>query len=198
VGQLDKPEQTWRSDGTPTRSGNKPDIQPGPADNFVTAGPAWSNVSNAPFRSHKDTNHEGGIAAPCIAWWPGTVPQTGKITHELAHIADIMATCLDVASISYPAQFDGRSVLPLAGKSLLPVLQGGRREGHASLCWATSGCGAVRAGKWKLVAAKNGPWELYDMEIDRTELNDLAAAQPERVKAMAGVFNQWRKSSQGE
>jgi arylsulfatase A-like enzyme len=74
VGQLDKPGQTWRADGKRTRVGNKPDIMPGPGDTFVTAGPAWSNVSNSPFRQHKQSNHEGGISSPLVAWWPGVVP----------------------------------------------------------------------------------------------------------------------------
>lgn len=192
VGPLDKPGQTWRVDGTLTKVGNKPSIQPGPADTFVTAGPPWSNVSNSPFRRHKQSNHEGGIATPLIAWWPRTIRPAGGVTPELVHITDLTATCLDVAGVEYPSQFETRTVQPSAGKSLLPVLKGGPREGHPSLCWATSGSRAVRIGAWKLVSAKNGPWELYDLETDRTELNDLAKQHPQRVQAMAKVFEEWR------
>jgi arylsulfatase A-like enzyme len=198
VGALDKPGQTWRTDGTPTRVGSKPDIQPGPADNFVTAGPAWANVSNTPFRQHKNTNHEGGIASPLIIWWPGVVTRTNSITAELSHITDITATCLDVAGVAYPAQFAGRTVQPLAGRSLLPVLKGGQREGHASLCWATSGARAVRIGSMKLVSLKSGPWELYDLATDRTELNDLASQQPQRVQTMAKVFEEWQRTGEAK
>lgn len=192
AGPLDKPNQTWRSDGTLTRVGNRPSIWPGPADTFVTGGPAWANVSNAPFRRHKQSNHEGGIATPLIAWWPEVIRRPGAITHELAHITDIPATCLDVAGIAYPAEFGGRQVQPLAGKSLAPVLRGGKREGHRSLCWATSGCRAVRMGPWKLVSSKGGAWELYNMDTDRTELDDLAKLHPDRVQAMAKAFEEWR------
>lgn len=192
VGALDRPEATWRVDGTPTQVGNRPTIWPGSADTFVTAGPAWANVSNAPFREHKQTNFEGGIATPCIAWWPDRIGQPGSITAELAHITDVMATCLDVTGVAYPDAYEGRSVLPIAGKSLVPVLQGGQRPGWPSLCWATSGCRAVRVGDWKLVARKDGPWELYDLQSDRTELQDLASQQPDRVQAMAKVFDEWQ------
>jgi arylsulfatase len=192
VGQVDKPGRTWRSDGTPTRVGNRPDIQPGPGDNFVTAGPAWSNVSNTPFRQHKNCNHEGGIAAPLVAWWPGVVRSAGSISPELSHITDVTATCLDAAGVEYPSRFGDRRVTPIAGRSLLPVLKGDGREGHPLLAWSTSGSRAIRVGDWKLVSLPNHPWELYDLSRDRTELNNLASQHPERVGDMARQFDEWR------
>ena len=189
--QLDKPGKSWRVDGTPTRVGNQPDIWPGPAENFVTAGPAWANVSNTPFRQHKQSNFEGGIASPLIAWWPDVVKQPGAISSELSHITDVMATCLDAAGIAYPTEFNYRRVQPLAGRNLAPVLRGDRLTGHEQLFWATSGSRSVREGKWKLVAAPNGDWELYDLESDRTELNNLAGREPARVMAMSDAFKRW-------
>ena len=192
VGALDTPKQTWRSDGTRTNVGNKPSIQPGPAENFVTAGPAWSCLSNSPWRDHKSCNYEGGIAAPLIVWWPGVISRPGSVSHELAHITDVTATCLDVAGVTYPARFADREVLPLAGRSLEPVLRGGQRPGHAVLCWNTSGARAVRMGPWKLVAARGGAWELYDLSVDRAETNNLAGQHPQRVQEMAQAYEQWR------
>jgi arylsulfatase len=192
VERVDSPGRTWRSDGTRTNVGNLPSIQPGPADNFVTAGPAWANVANTPFRQHKNTNHEGGISAPLIAWWPGVIPNPGSVSPALSHIADIMATCLDVAHEACPATFGGRTITPPAGESLLPVLKGGKAADRGAICWSTSGSRAVRTGNWKLVALPNKPWELYDFSKDRTELHDLARQQPERVKAMAEIFAAWQ------
>ena len=198
VGQLDKPGRTWRSDGTPTRVGNQPGIRPGPGENFVTAGPAWSNVSNTPFRQHKNTNYEGGIASPLVAWWPGVITAAGSIQGELSHITDVTATCLDVGGAAYPARFGDRRVTPLAGRSLLSVLKGGQREGHPLLAWATSGSRAVRVGSWKLVSLPGKPWELYDLSRDRTELNNLAQEQPERVDEMAKLFDRWHANRPGQ
>lgn len=192
--KLDSADRTWRVDGTRTRVGNTPGNQPGPADNFVTAGPPWANVANTPFRRHKQSNFEGGIASPLIARWPGVVAKPGAVCPELSHITDVMATCLDVAGAPYPPRFESRTVLPLAGRSLAPILKGGQRAGHESLCWATSGCRAVRVGQWKLVSGKGSPWELYDLAADRTELNDLAREQPGRVEAMGKIFDQWRRT----
>ena len=63
------------------------------------------------------------------------------------------------------------------------------------LCWATSGSRAVREGDWKLVAAKNGPWERYDLSSDRTDLRDLAGEHPERVQRLEAVFRKWEQSA---
>ena len=157
----------------------------------MTGGPPWANVSNTPFRQHKATNFEGGIATPLIAWWPGVIQRTGTITHEVGHITDITATCLNVAGVAYPSEFNGRSVLPMEGKSLLPVLKGGQRDGHKTLCWATGGSRAIRAGQWKLVAGKNGPWELFDLATDRAESQNLAEKSPDIVKDLTAKWQQW-------
>jgi arylsulfatase len=192
VGQLDKPGRTWRVDGTPTRVGNDPSIPPGGPDTFVTAGPPWSNLSNAPFRRHKQSNHEGGIATPCIAWWPALISPGGTITHQPGHITDLMATCLEVAGVTYPDRFHDRRVLPPAGQSLLPIFRGETWPQPRTLAWATSGNRAIRVGSWKLVSSKGAAWELYDLATDRTELHDLASQHPDRVAAMAAAFARWR------
>ncbi len=192
VGPLDKPGQTWRADGVRTRVGNKPDILPGPGDTFVTAGPAWSSTANTPFRDHKQSAYEGGIASPLIVWGADLVTHPGSVSAELSHITDLSATILEVAGQSWPAEFEGRRLLPAAGRSLLPVLRGGRRAGHETLCWAVSGSKAVRQGDWKLVAKAGGPWELYDLSRDRAEQVNLAAAQPQRVAALTEVFEAWQ------
>ena len=64
-----------------------------------------------------------------------------------------------------------------------------RRYRHDAICWEHMGNRAIRVGKWKLVAkGALGSWELYDMDVDRTELNDLAAKEPERVKKMSAMW----------
>lgn len=193
AGKLDQPGKPWRSDGTPTRAGNDPDILPGPADTFVTAGPAWASLSNTPFREHKRFAHEGGIASPLIARWPGKIAAAGSVSHELAHLTDLTATLLDAAGVAYPDSRPGRNLAPAAGRSLLPLWREGSREGHESLCWEVSGHRAVREGSWKLVSFKGKPWELHDLSRDPTELDDLAAAEPGRVARLAAIFEEWWK-----
>lgn len=79
----------------------------------------------------------------------------------------------------------------MEGVSLLPAFAGKPLERNEPLFWEHESNRAVRDGKWKLVAKEDQPWELYDMEKDRTEMNNLAAAEPGRVKAMAAQWDAW-------
>jgi arylsulfatase len=75
------------------------------------------------------------------------------------------------------------------GESLLPLIAGtGDFRREQPLFWEHEGHRAVRDGQWKLVAEENKPWELYDMSVDRGEMNDLAAHHPDRVKQMAAAW----------
>ena len=73
----------------------------------------------------------------------------------------------------------------------------GRAEGKPiqrdALYWEHEGNRAVRVGKWKLVSRHPGGWELYDLDADRTELNNLAAQEPERVREMTALWDAWAK-----
>ncbi len=189
---LDRKGRPWRLDGTPTRVGNKPTITPGQADTFVTYGPPWANVSNTPFRLYKGTSHEGGIATPLIVHWPAGLKRQGEIERQPGHLIDIMATCVDVAGATYPTEVEGRPITPMEGRSLVPAFEGKPIQRDA-LYWEHKGNRAVRVGKWKLVSRRPGGWELYDLDADRTELNNLAAQEPERVRRMTALWDAWAK-----
>ncbi|UCG57300.1 MAG: arylsulfatase [Phycisphaerales bacterium] len=167
-----------------------PDIPPGPVEGYRALGPAWANASNTPYRKYKSTDYEGGACTPFIAYWPGFV-KPGTITDQVGHIIDVLPTFMEIAGASYPRQLDGRKLRPVAGKSLLSVFQGKQRRGHGVLYWQFGKAKAVRIGKWKLVRYGEADWELYDLQKDRTELNDLAARHPRRVREMAAMWEDW-------
>jgi arylsulfatase len=184
----------WRKDGVPIRPGSGPNNPPGPHDTFAAYGLAWANVSNTPLRGTKLTGYEGGICTPLVARWPTVIRQRGEFTDQVGHVIDIMATCLDVAGVEYPTEFQGRKPLPIEGKSLLPILQGRQRNGHDVLCWSVPQHHAIRMGQWKAVRPKRGgSWQLFDLEADGTETVDLAESQPDRTKELAAQFETWRK-----
>ena len=166
----------------------------GTVDSYHSYGLSWSNASNTPFRKHKSWVHEGGISTPFIAHWPNGVSAKGGITHQTGHIIDIMATCCDVARVSYPDAYAGRAITPKEGLSLKPVFEGKERKPHDLLFWEHFGNRAVRCGKWKLVedSKKSGiGWELYDMENDRTELNNLVDEKPEKAAELLAAYTKW-------
>lgn len=186
----------WRLDRVPVRPGSGPDNLPGPADTFAAYGLPWANVSNTPWRSTKLTAHEGGIRTPLIARWPAVIQQGGRMTDQVGHVVDIMATCLDVAKAPYPTAFQGRRPRPLDGKSLVPIFRGEQRSGHEALYWNAPLNQAIRVGPWKLVNAGRGkPWELYHLDSDGTETHDLKDRHPERARDMAARWNDWAKRS---
>jgi arylsulfatase len=169
----------------------KPGVPAGDKDSFLSYGLPWANASNTPFRLYKHWVHEGGISTPLIAHWPSVITKGGGITPQVGHVIDLMATCADVAGAEYPASFHEKPIIPLEGKSLLPIFRGRQREGHHAIFWEHEGNRAVRQGKWKLVSRYPGKWELYDIEADRTELHDLAADHPDKVRELVGLYEGW-------
>jgi arylsulfatase len=164
---------------------------PGPEETFIAYGEGWANVSNTPFRLYKHFVHEGGISTPLIAHWPRGIARRGELEPQPGHLIDIMATCVDLGGGAYPKVRDGRAVQPMEGRSLRPAFTGKTIEREA-LFWEHESNRALRVGDWKLVAkGADGPWELYDIRRDRTELHDLAGAQPERVREMVATWDRW-------
>ena len=154
---------------------------------FESYGRPWANVSNVPFREYKSWVHEGGIATPLIAHWPAGIAAAGEFRDRVGHLIDLMPTCIELAGAHYPTD-PKEGVFPLEGESLAASFARDRPR-PAPVFWEHEGNRAVRLGQWKLVAkGLDGRWELYDMEADRTERNDLSAAHPERVEEMTAAW----------
>lgn len=182
-------------DGRPVRTG--PDVLAGPADSYLSYGENWANVSNTPFRMYKHWVHEGGISTPLIVHWPAGVA-TGlknKFVWEPSHLIDIMATVIDAGETTYPSTFNGNKIAPLAGVSLLPLVQEKPFKRGEPIFWEHESNRAVRDGRWKIVTKGPGPWELYDIEADRAEMNNLADRHPEMVKKMADQWQRWAEQN---
>ena len=184
-----QPHQT--RDGRPVRKG--PGVMPGGADTFVAYGENWANVSNTPFREYKHWVHEAGISPPLIVHWPAGIPsrRNGKLETQPGHLIDIMATCVALSGANYPKELHGEKIKPLQGVSLLPALEGKDLKRPEPIFWEHESNRAIREGNWKLVAKADQAWELYDMEQDRTEMHNLAAANPAKVKALAAKWDAW-------
>jgi arylsulfatase len=168
--------------------GHDPQAAPGSAASYLCLGPGFSSAGNTPHRRHKTWVHEGGISSPLIAHWPKGITAKNELRHTPAHLIDIVPTVLDLAAITKPTEWQGQPIPAAPGKSLVPALAKDETIARDSLWWLHEGNRAVRVGDWKLVAAKDDPWELYDLKTDRAEQHNLAAKQPDKVKELAQVW----------
>ncbi|MCE5279743.1 MAG: arylsulfatase [Planctomycetaceae bacterium] len=165
---------------------------PGGPRSTVFQGQSWATLSNTPLRRYKHFNHEGGIATPLIAHWPAGI-RTPGLRHQVGHVIDIMPTCADVGGAAYPAKFNGQAILPMEGRSLTPAFDNKPVQREA-LFWEHEGNAAVRTGDMKLVRlGHKGPWELYDLKADRTELHNLAAEKPALAATLAAQWDAWAR-----
>lgn len=164
--------------------------QPG---TYHSYGSGWANASNTPWRFYKHYAHEGGISTPFVAHWPAGIRRRGAVEHQPAHLVDVMATCVEASGARYPKEWRGQPVLPMEGAPLAPAFAG-RPMPTRTLAWEHEGSRAIRSGNWKLTAlGPQGKWELYDIDRDRIEMNDLAEKYPDKVRDMAVQWDAWAR-----
>jgi len=170
----------------------------GDPGSYVGYGPMWAQVSMTPFGQYKGWLAEGGIRNALIVSGPAVKRPKGGINGGLMHVADIMPTLLEIAGASYPKTRDGHDLPPLIGKSWSPLLAGQAdavRTEQDYLAWELFGNRAVRQGEWKLrwqfkPYGKDG-WELFNVPKDPAEREDVAAQNPDKVKALMALWDNY-------
>ncbi|MCL6282301.1 arylsulfatase [Ruegeria sp. 2012CJ41-6] len=177
-------------DGRKIEMGNRPDVMPGDAQTYQSYDKPWANVSNAPFRLFKHYVHEGGISTPLIAHWPkGFGSQSPR--HAPCHVIDILPTILEVTGAPYLSELGGQALQRLQGESLLAALRGKDWQREQPIFFEHEGNSAIRLGQFKLVRLHGQDWELYDIEADRTELNDLISGEGARAQLLVRQYQDW-------
>jgi arylsulfatase A-like enzyme len=176
-------------DGRPVRIGNRPEIEPGPEDTYASYGVGWADVSNTPFRLYKRWTHEGGIATPLIVSYPRGGVEGGSIVRDPYQISSLKGTLLELAGVPDLSVSEPDAPVPTS-----PTMTGslrGEAPGPSRLCWEHIGNAAIRTDRWKLVRKYGQPWELYDLERDPIELEDLASAHPTVVADLERQWQEW-------
>ncbi|MBI9063801.1 MAG: arylsulfatase [Marinilabiliaceae bacterium] len=169
-------------------SDNGPHLEGGAQPDFFN--------SNGPLKGYKRDLYEGGIRVPFIASWPGKI-KPGTTSDHISAFWDMLPTFSEITGAETPAGIDGIS--------LLPTLTGiGNQIQHEYLYWefhVWGGRKAVRMGKWKGVQygiSKNpdAPIELYNLNEDEGETNNVAADYPDVVKRISEIMNEARIDSE--
>jgi arylsulfatase A-like enzyme len=176
----------------------------GRENSYVMYGKNWASVSAAPFFRHKMTGFEGGIHVPAFVNYPKLVTP-GTRNSGAGHVMDILPTLLELANTKHPGtSYQGKEVLPVKGKSLIPLITGKVDQIHdknAIMGFELHGHRSIRQGDWKLVwdfalPEKERRWSLYNLAEDPFEQHDLSETMPEKYKEMINNWDVYAKENE--
>lgn len=167
----------------------------GKASSWVSYGPAWAEAGSAPFQRYKGFTREGGIAAPMIVSGMG-VAESGEKNAQYLTVMDLAPTFLEIAGVEYPA---GGLVQAMRGESINALLAGNSDKVHDEnylTVFSHRGRAYIRQGKWKMSTLQppfdETDFELFDMELDPGESNNLAEAEPEKYQELLELWREER------
>jgi len=165
---------------------------------FAEYGPAWAQVSMAPFRLWKGFVTEGGIRSPLIVSGPGVQGSGGLNTNDVLHVMDLTPTLLEMAGVEHPATFQGRDIVPMQGKSWSPMLAGDAQSTRGPDDWLgfeLFGNRAIRKGDWKISwhyqPFGTWDWQLFNLDADPGEQYDLSEKFPEKRAELIALWDEY-------
>ena len=149
-----------------------------------TLGGNKSPDSDLEFRGEKSNLYDGGIRVPFFANWPSKIP-AGQTSDLLSYFPDIMPTIAEATGAKVPTETDGISILP----TLIGEEAAGRAQvQHDYLYWEHKNWQALRQHEWTLIKSPNSKsWELYNLQSDPGQKDDLAAKMPERLNELVAL-----------
>lgn len=152
-------------------------------------GVAWANATNTPFRNYKRNASHGGSTSPLIVRWPAALAEPGSIRDDALNIIDLFPTFVKLAGGVYPNHFAGQPTQALPGLDFAQLLTDGVAPVRPEpMFFQFKNHAALMDGDWKALRDFGGPWELYHLPTDGTEVHNLAATEPERLQRMAETW----------
>jgi arylsulfatase A-like enzyme len=148
---------------------------------------------NTPFVGNKGNLREGGTATHCIVHWPDVITAEGQVTQHVGHVVDWLPTFVELAGADYPETYQGVTIPPTEGISLVPIFRGQPWMGHQHIFWDLYGQQAVVRGPWKYYRDVQGNERLYHLEKDGTEMRDVARQHPQIVRELRDRHAVWAK-----
>ena len=168
---------------------------------YTSIGPGWAYAANTPFRLMKGYLAQGGIQVPAIMKLPGKMSNGGSRTDAFAYVTDIMPTILEVAGVEHSSEYLGKPVLPMQGKSLIGLLSGRADETFSERAqgFELYGMRAFRKENWKALKLPppygSGAWELYNLEKDPAETENVAAENDLKLKNFAASWENYAREN---
>src|SRR5437763_42097 len=159
----------------------------------------WAMALNTPFRMWKRYEFNGGTADPCIISWPSATAGHGEIRHQYHHAVDIVPTILDVLGIEAPAAIKGHVQSRLDGVSMrYSVADPSAPSARKTQFYSMLGSRGIWHYGWKAVTThptisgwsdfNDDTWELYHTDTDRSEMHDLAAEHPDKLRELVNLW----------
>ena len=169
------------------------------SNSFIALGSNWAQASSVPFRKYKQKMYEGSMASPFIIAGKG-IPQSTKVRKEFFCIQDIAPTFLDIGGVTYPSEWEDKTVEPQRGTSFLPYIQQKAAKVHEEdfiFAIEHRRTSFLRKGNWKITnqedSANNGLFKLFNIKNDFSEQQDLATEQPEKLSELLVDWEQYKK-----
>ena len=159
----------------------------------------WAMAFNTPFKMWKRYEFNGGTADPCIISWPSGTKARGEIRDQYHHAIDIVPTILDVLGVEAPETIKGHTQTSFDGVSMGGSLDDASVSStRRTQFYSMLGSRSIWHEGWKAVTThptiagwghyNDDEWELYHTDVDRAEVNNLAAEQPEKVRELVNIW----------
>jgi arylsulfatase len=172
----------------------------------------WAMAGNTPFKFTKQIVHNGGIADPLIVTWPKGIKGKGEVRNQYSYITDIMPTALEATGTKFSPLKDGTKQIPIDGKSLRYAFNNGKAPSVRTIqLYEQLGNRALYKNGWKAVTIHGNRmpwviagtfpfdkdvWELYNLNEDFSETNDLAKKNPKKLAELKADFDReaWKNN----
>ncbi len=159
----------------------------------------WAMAFNTPFKMWKRYEFEGGTADPCIISWPAGMEARGEVRTQYHHAIDLVPTVLDVLGVTAPTVLKGHTQSHLDGVSMRYSFEDETADGaRRTQFYSMLGSRGIWHDGWKAVTThptisgwshfNDDEWELYHTDVDRSEVHDLAAEHPEKLREMVALW----------
>lgn len=186
------------------RTGNRPTVEENLARIDDLGGPlaynvypsGWAMAGNTPFKRYKGNTYAGGVRAPLVIRWPAGIKASGETRQQFYHAVDLTPTLLDLLGVDVPNQVNGFEQIPLHGTSMAHTLNDNDADTRKKTQYfETVGQRAIWHEGWKAVTfhtrgtdCDSDVWELYHLDQDMAEIDNLAAQHQEKLKQMIDLW----------